>query len=136
MKISKELQVRFADIDVMGHVNNAIYLSYFEEGRMTYFEKRIGKEWDWTKDGIVLARNEVDYKIPILLKEKPIIDTYLLEIGKKSLTFAYSIHDGAGKEYAIGKSVLVCFDYELGKTKEVPDIWRELLHIDNFVLKT
>ena len=128
MKVAKEINVRFADIDVMGHVNNAIFLSYFEEGRMAFFEAAIGIDWNWKTDGIVLARNEVDYKVPVLLKDKPIIDTWIVEIGKKSMVFAYSIHNDAGKEFATGRSVLVCFDYEKGVTKEVPDKWKVLLH--------
>lgn len=127
MKVSKKLNIRFADIDVMGHVNNAIFLSYFEEGRMAYFEEVIGTDWNWTKDGVVLARNEVDYKFPILLKDKPVIDTWLVEVGTKSLIFEYCIYCEEEKVYAKGKSVLVCFDYEKGVTKEVPEQWRSLL---------
>ena len=54
------IPVRFSDIDAMGHVNNAIYLNYFEQARMSFFQESIGKEWDWKKDGIVLGRNEID----------------------------------------------------------------------------
>ena len=43
------IQVRFSDIDAMGHVNNAVYLSYFELARVYYFEKIMNESWDWKK---------------------------------------------------------------------------------------
>ncbi|MDG1262127.1 MAG: acyl-CoA thioesterase, partial [Flavobacteriales bacterium] len=64
------VEVRFGDIDVMGHVNNAVYLSYFEQARMAFFKELIGGEWDWNEAGILLARNEVDYIQPILLSDQ------------------------------------------------------------------
>ncbi len=122
------IPVRFSDIDAMGHVNNAIYLNYFEQARMQFFEDHIGGDWDWKKDGIVLARNEVDYLRPILLGDKVLIDTHVESMGKKSLTFryeVYNVYEGDRKLYARGKSVIVCFDYSSGNTTEVPDLWRE-----------
>jgi len=56
-----EIQIRFADIDIMGHVNNAVYLSYFEYTRVYYFEKLVGKKWDWKNNGTILIKNEVEY---------------------------------------------------------------------------
>lgn len=40
-----EIQVRFADLDVMGHVNNSVYLSYFEMARVHYFGELLGYNW-------------------------------------------------------------------------------------------
>ena len=56
-----KIQVRFSDLDVLGHVNNTIYLSYFEMARVHYFKELLGEGWDWNKFGIVLAKNEVEY---------------------------------------------------------------------------
>jgi acyl-CoA thioester hydrolase len=53
-----KIQVRFADIDVMGHVNNAVYLSYFEMTRVHYFQELLGLTWDWKAHGVLLVRNE------------------------------------------------------------------------------
>jgi acyl-CoA thioester hydrolase len=128
MKISTNIHVRFSDIDVMGHVNNAVYLTYFEQGRMGFFNEAAGIKWDWRRDGIVLAHNEVDYLHPILLNDQPIIDTWLETVGDKSLVFMYDLHDGQGKIYAKGKSVLVSYDYETQRTKTVPDQWRALVN--------
>ncbi len=125
---TSKIAIRFADVDAMGHVNNAIYLNYFEQARMQFFQSVIRGDWDWKRDGIVLARNEVDYMRPLLLQDHVLIDTHVEKIGSKSLTFAYAFYDesDAGRViYAKGRSVIVCFDYHSGKTTEVPELWRE-----------
>ena len=67
MKIEPAIiQVRYADVDSMGHVNNAVYLSYFENARLHYFKHMLGSNWDWKRDGIILLKNEVQYIKSIL----------------------------------------------------------------------
>jgi len=126
-----EIKVRFADIDVMGHVNNATYLSYFEQARIEFFHQLIDGDWDWHKDGIVLARNEVDYVYPIHLNDKVEIITKCDRVGGKSLTVSYevfSIANGKRQLCATGSSVLVSFDYQSGKSVELPSKWRDKLN--------
>ena len=48
-----KIQVRLTDIDILGHVNNAIYLSYFEMTRIHYFNLLVGPNWDWMENGVV-----------------------------------------------------------------------------------
>lgn len=105
-----KIQVRFADCDMMGHVNNAVYLSYFEQARMHYFGQMVGAEWDWNKDGIILAKNVVEYVYPVFLHDKPEIIIYLKEIGDKSFTLSYKVLVNE-KLCTKGESTLVCFDF-------------------------
>ena len=128
MPHTSTVAVRFADIDAMGHVNNATFLNYFEQARMQFFHDSIGGKWDWKRDGIVLARNEVDYLRPLFLQENVLIDTTVEAMGTKSLTISYEVYDQADTTrvvYARGKSVIVCFDYHAGKTTVVPEVWKE-----------
>lgn len=111
--------VRFSDLDVMGHVNNAIYLSYFECARVHYFGSLLGKDWDWRKNGVLLVRNEVDYVKPIFLTDIPQITMYCDHIGSKSFTVSYEIHVNDVLT-STGKSVLVCFDASKSATIEIP----------------
>jgi len=114
-----KIQVRFSDIDVMGHVNNAVYLNYFETARMHYFNQILGLDWDWNTDGIILLRNEIDYLKPVLLQDKPIITIFVLKIGTKSFELGYELKVG-NVIYTTGKSTLVCFNYKAQKTSEIP----------------
>lgn len=112
------IQVRFRDCDVMGHVNNAVYLSYFEQARMHYFQQMVGEEWDWKKNGIILVKNEVTYLKPILLADIPKIHVYLNEIGNKSFTLSYRVMV-KDNLVSTGLSKLVCFDFFTQKSVEL-----------------
>ena len=88
-KTTCPITIRFRDTDTMGHVNNAVYLSYFELARMDYFDKMMNSRWDWTKDGIILARNEIDYLAPVFLLDKIYVETEVVHVGNSSFTMAY-----------------------------------------------
>lgn len=127
-------EIRFSDIDAMGHVNNAVYLSYFEQARMAFFRELLNMKWDWNKQGILLARNEVDYKLPILLNDDVRVETRCTHMGTKSLTFSYNIFKRVGEDEILtssGASVLVCFDSSAMKTIPVPEVWRNLIPVSN-----
>ena len=115
-----EIQIRFADIDIMGHVNNAVYLSYFEYTRVYYFEKLVGKKWDWKNNGTILIKNEVEYLKPILLSDKPKIEMFIGKIGNKSFTFHYEIRVN-GILYTKALSIMVSYNQFDKKTIQIPD---------------
>lgn len=123
-----KIQVRFSDLDVMGHVNNSVYLSYFEMTRVHYFKELVGDNWDWKKEGVLLVRNEIDYLKPILLNDKPEVFMYLEKIGEKSISLLYEIKVN-NELHTKGKSVLVCFNVEIGKTIPVPTAMAEALQL-------
>lgn len=122
------MQVRFKDVDKMGHVNNAVHLTYFELARMSYFNEVIGQMIDWSKQGVILARNEVDYKAPILLEDEVWVYIRVTRFGNTSIEMEYVVtrtDDQGSFIAATGKSVLVCFDYELNRSMPVPALWKE-----------
>ena len=121
-----KIQVRFSDIDVMGHVNNAVYLNYFETARMHYFNQILGKDWNWNVDGIILMRNELDYLKPLLLRDQAIITISVLKIGTKSFELGYDLKVNE-VSYTRGKSILVCFNYTEQKSCEIPSKLRSKL---------
>ena len=120
------IQVRFSDLDLMGHVNNSVYLSYFEMARVDYFAKILGLGWDWNSQGIILVRNEIDYIYPIILHQKPLIYINLESIGNKSFTLSYEIKVD-DKIVTKGKSVMVSFDSVQSKSTLIPEVMRKAL---------
>lgn len=119
-----KIQVRFADCDVMGHVNNAVYLSYFEMARMHYFQFLVGDKWDWKENGIILVKNEVTYLKPVLLHDQPEIQVFTGEAGRTSFEMNYELYV-KDKLYSTGRSKLVCFDF---KTQQTVPIYEEMLN--------
>jgi acyl-CoA thioester hydrolase len=120
-------EIRFNDIDAMGHVNNAIYFTYFEQSRIHFFRQIIQEKWDWNKHDILVAHNEIDYYKPILLNDKVEIFISCAHIGEKSFTIGYNVKVG-DQLYSRGKSVLVCFDYTIQKTTSIPEQWLPMLN--------
>lgn len=114
------IQVRFADLDVLGHVNNNIYLSYFEMARVHYFKELLGTDWDWATHGVVLAKNEVEYIKPVLLHMAPEIKMKTEHIGTKSFTLSYELFVN-GTVFARGKSVMVSYNGKTQQSIEVPE---------------
>ena len=115
-----EIQIRFSDVDVMGHVNNAVYLSYFEYTRLYYFEELVGPQWNWIEQGILLVKNEVEYLKPLLLKDKATIEMSIGEIGNKSFTFHYELRVN-DLVYTKALSTLVCYNSKESKTISIPE---------------
>lgn len=121
------IQIRFKDVDKMGHVNNANHLTYFELARMGYFREVINEPIDWSRDGIILARAEIDYRLPVLMDDDVRVWCRIGKLGKTSFDFIYAMtavrHD-TEVILAEGRSVQVCFNYESNKTVEIPSSWR------------
>ncbi|MFT4679414.1 MAG: acyl-CoA thioester hydrolase [Flavobacteriales bacterium] len=129
MKSVCEIEVRFRDIDALGHVNNAVYFSYFEQARIKFFADHLG-QWNWKEYGLLLAHSEIDYLAPLYLNDKVTVETWCAHLGKKSLNFVYEVfthNEGALVKVAKGMSVLVSFDYLEKRTIEIPVAWRAKL---------
>ena len=122
-----KLQIRFADLDILGHVNNSIYLTYFELARLHYFRFLVGDHWDWKKDGMVLVKNEVEYLKPVLVTDNPEIELMLANIGTKSFTLYYEL-TVKGVLYTKGISVQVCYDSISGQSIPIPRQMLEALN--------
>lgn len=120
------VQIRFADMDAMGHVNNAKFLTYMESARVKYFNELLGQDINWSKKGIILAKVIVEYKAPLTLRDGELeIYTNCCKTGKKSFDLAYKMISAKDKRVvASGMTTLVCYDYERGATIELPAEWK------------
>jgi len=129
MRAQTPLQIRFNDIDLAGHVHNGVYLSYFEQGRMDFFNTVLKiADWNWDEQSLILARNEINYEKPIFLNDAINVETFLIKYGHKSITLGYIIKRGA-EICTQGLSILVCYDYSLKSTIEIPKAWKSRLEI-------
>lgn len=110
------IEVRFKDIDGMGHVNNAAYLTFLEHARMQYFTKEAGATSERDVP-FILAHAAIDYKQPIRLNDEVEVVFWTSRIGGKSWDFDYEIRDPDDHTlYATGKTVQVAYDYELDES--------------------
>jgi acyl-CoA thioester hydrolase len=126
------IQIRFKDIDKLGHVNNANHITYFELARVDYFDALAGNNIriDWVNEGVILAKVEMEYKMPILLEDKVFVYTWVSKMGSKSFDMACSIvkeKNGTETELAKGLAVIVCFNYAKNETILIPETWRKVM---------
>lgn len=123
------VEVRFADLDAMGHLNNAKYLTYTEQARIYYVRDVCGWEEDWRKLGMILARTEIDYKLPIAFGDKVMVYIRVSRLGGKSFDFEYVMtrqgNENEAEIAAISKTVMVTYDYESDTTIPIPENWRK-----------
>jgi acyl-CoA thioester hydrolase len=112
-KVTRDLHLRFRDVDAMGHVNNAVYFTFFEEGRKAFLEEvlSIVEPPDYP---FILAHMSCDYLKPMKLGDSPVIKVWIGKVGAKSFTFRYHIvgRDNESEIFARGESVMVLFDYD------------------------
>lgn len=129
-KTQIRIPIRFADIDMMGHLNNAKYVTYLEESRVGYF--RQFPELDFTKSGFVLEKSvivaslKLDYRSPAYLNETLIVGLGATELRRSSFTMEYTMEEEkTGRLVAQASTVMVYFDYKAQKSCEIPDSLRK-----------
>jgi acyl-CoA thioester hydrolase len=128
-KLVSEAQVRFADTDALGHVNNAVYLNFLEIARVDYLQKVLGRR-DVKDFGVILARVEIDYKSPAFHHETLLVGCKVHELGGSSINMSYRIEDKkTGRLVALAKTVLVTYDYALGKVVRIPQEARDKMEV-------
>jgi len=119
-KLNTNIDVRFRDIDSMGHVNNAVFFTYFEEGRKaflhTLFNIREPEDYNF-----ILAHISCDFLRPVKLDDSIILQLWVGEIGEKRFNIKYSLVNSSDESiiYAKGKSVQVFFDYQKNRTAPI-----------------
>jgi acyl-CoA thioester hydrolase len=118
-----KINVRFSDLDVMRHVNNAAYLSYLEEARIAYFNDVLNMPKNSLNFGAIIARIEIDYLQPIVLGDELEVLTRVSKIGNKSSDVEHLIIIKREKESihaAAALTKLVSYDYKKQQSVPIP----------------
>jgi acyl-CoA thioester hydrolase len=119
--IRHRLRVRFRDCDPLGHVNNAVYLTYLEDARLTLWQGQLGgvartDEQGRRGEGFILARAEVDFRAQVRFGAELEVRLALAAFGRTSATYDYEIVDlKSNMTVATAKTVQVWFDYDTQK---------------------
>jgi len=115
------IPVRFSDIDAVGHVNNAVYLTYFEEARIKYWREIV--QWDMNENGVIVGRTEVNYLKPIVLHDEIACYIRTTRIGNSSFDMMHvlvKITPNGEEICTTGKTVCVSYDYHANKSIPIP----------------
>ena len=113
--------VRFADVDSMGHMNNAVYATFLEQARIAFLRPRGADQ-----STMILARLEIDFRRQVSTGDAVEIEVRAGGVGTKSFELDYTLRVGSDI-VAEARTVLVSYDYGAERTVVVPDHLRAAL---------
>ena len=120
------VDVRFGDTDAMGHVNNAVYLTYIESARVDWWTAATGELIErptGRTEGLILAEAEIAFRSPVFFGETVIVESRANRVGRTSLGLDHRLTasrpGGPVRLVATCRSVLVWYDYRA----EMPAPW-------------
>ncbi len=124
----RPIDVRFADTDAMGHVNNAVYLTYMELARAGYYREVTGSTFGigaQTHDrSFILADARVTYASPVLFGEHLVCECRVGWTSRSSFSMDYrlSVEEPSGQVRlaAYGETIQVMYDYAAGRVMPLP----------------
>ncbi|HZM14637.1 MAG TPA: thioesterase family protein [Candidatus Krumholzibacteria bacterium] len=123
----EDISVRFRDTDAMGHVNNAVYLTYLEVGRQAYW-RRFSARTNYEQVPFVLAHACLDFRAEARVGE--VIRVFLRTnwVSRRSFGMEYELRERESGRLAVtGETVQVTYDYEAKRSIPVPDWLRQEL---------
>jgi len=123
------IEVRYGDLDPQGHVNNARFLTFFEQARINYvIYLGLWDQRSYFDIGFILADVQITFLGPILFGQEIQVGVRVTRLGNKSLSMEYHLEDiKSGQQLARGTSALVTYNYQDGKTIPIPKHWRKAI---------
>ncbi len=118
-----DVPIRFMDLDALQHVNNARYLNFLEEARISYSQEKLDIFNKIEELNVLVARIEIDFMRPIHFGDFLSIYTRISKMGNKSFTFESIFCIGKEKKQIVSRALqtLVTFDVKKGKSIEIPE---------------
>ena len=126
---STPVKIRFRDLDVFGHVNNAVYFTFMEMARVDYFTQiGILQPGAFPSPFFIIAEASCQFKAPIDMDTLLVIQTRVSRLGNSSFDMEYRfVHQAGDEVLATGRTVLVTFDYAAGRSVRLPNEWRAVI---------
>lgn len=128
-RFSTTINVRFGDMDAMGHVNNATYLTYFEQARVEYYIHLFGRKVEEMREqSFIIAEATVKFRAPAVGGDRLQVFARISRMGVKSFDLEYRIVNAETRQLiAEGTTVQVMYDYERRVTLPIPDTMKEVV---------
>ncbi|HEX4858083.1 MAG TPA: thioesterase family protein [Usitatibacteraceae bacterium] len=123
---SMTLPIRWGDMDARNHVNNAEYMRYFEEARVSWSQAR-GLRND-SSSGFIIAKASIDYHAPLDWPGQVESEIFTARIGNSSFALRQTLTaQGSEHPAATAEFVVVWFDYGAGRAAPIPPALRAVL---------
>ena len=128
-KRSTTIQLRFNDLDSLGHVNNSVYFQFFDLAKTEYFAGiEVDAEIDWKRPALIVANVNCSFLAPTIFRENVEVLTQCMHLGNKSLTLLqYLINRDTRELKCTCASIMVNIDPETNLPSPIPQIWRDAI---------
>lgn len=121
-----DLQIRFNDIDILGHLNNTVYFSFYDTGKAYYLEAVQGGKMDWQRVESVMANVDCAFIEPVYFGTEVEVLTRCEHIGHRSMTiFQMLVDKNDGRVKSVCRSVMVSIDPDTKHSVPMPAKWAE-----------
>lgn len=119
------VQIRFNDIDLMGHVYNAKYQEFFDLARLAYFDEVLGDLISWDNKSLIIASVKVDFIEPTFLNDTIEVETHILSLGEKSLQMFQQLYKNEKANSAcVCTTIMVAYNMKERFSESIPDKWK------------
>jgi len=123
---STPVQIRFNDLDKLGHVNNSVYQQFLDLGKISYFDHVLQENMDWKAEGLIIASITINFLKPIKLNDSIGVRNKTTRIGNKSLELQQEVFcSTSGEVFASSSSVMVGVNGTTNETIPIPLRWRQ-----------
>ncbi len=119
-----EVQLRFNDIDILGHVNNTVYLSLYDLGKARYMEAVNKGRVNWQRVESIIANINCSFVNQMRFGDEIRVYTRCIALGHKSYTLEQVLADHSGDIKSVCRTVMVAYDPDLRQAVEVSEEWR------------
>ena len=131
--VSIEIPVAWGDMDAFAHVNNTVYLRWFESARIAFFAAaEVPHQRATLTQAPILASTSCTFELPLTFPDTVRVRAWVGRVGTRSFTLLYDVHSRVhDRRAAHGDSVVVWYDYPSGRSAPIPDDLRA--RIEGFV---
>lgn len=128
MKHTYPVQLRFSDVDQLGHVNNSVYFSLYDLGKTAYMRDVLGERVDYRRTSMVVANLNANFFAPVFFTDRLAIETLTVHLGNKSFVlWQRAVCEDSGEVKCECRTVMVAFDVETQQAISIPQAWKEAI---------
>ena len=120
--------MRWSDMDAYGHVNNVVFLGYFEMARVDlFFERASLEERSGLRRGTVVAEHSIRYKLPVVYSADPLkVQIWVSDVRAAAFTCHYEVYDH-DRLAVTGSTLLVPYDFSISRPRRITAEERKFL---------
>lgn len=122
------VQMRFNDIDMLGHLNNSVYFTFMDLAKTRYFQTVLGDKFRWGNIGVVIVNVNCDFCAPTFFDDNIEVETAVVAIGDKSLTLEQRVYSPSDESVRCRcRTIMSGFDSKTMTSVRISDEWRTAL---------